>query len=99
MLTKKFDTKLDNEKKLIKEYKSNDVSNKESLTQDYINYTDKDEDVFEKILTQSSKKENLKNYTESDLEAFNNIFTNNKTAKNINNSLSKKISGKIYEKS
>ena len=96
-LTANLNTALDINKKIIKKKNNKNILNKKYLTQSFEKYTEKDENFFEKIISQSSNKSNLENYTESDLKAFDNITTNNYISTKGSNFLNNNFSGKIYE--
>ena len=97
LLTKNLNTKINNSKNLKKEIIIKDIVDEKYLSLDSTKYTEKDEGSFNRIISQSSDKNNSKNYTESDLKAFNNITTCSHISRNRYNSLNKDISGKIYE--
>ena len=97
LLTKNFNIKLNHSKKVIEESMDNDAANEIYLPNNKLNYTNEDEESFNKIISQSSNQKSSNDYTDLDLKKFDNIITNNNTHKKLDIPLNKNISGKIYE--
>ena len=81
------------EKKEIKKQESNETKKNENN-----NYTDKDVQAFENIISNTKKRINGQNYTEKDLKAFKNIVSPKDEIKEIPKTKIKNIPGKIYDK-
>ena len=81
------------EKKEIKKQESNKTKKNENN-----NYTDKDVQAFENIISNTKKRINGQNYTEKDLKAFKNIVSPKDEIKEIPKTKIKNIPGKIYDK-
>ena len=89
-MKKKKDKK---EKKQIKKQESNETKKNENN-----NYTDKDVQAFENIISNTKKRINGQNYTEKDLKAFKNIVSPKDEIKEIPKTKIKNVPGKIYDK-
>ena len=81
------------EKKEIKKQESNETKKNENN-----NYTDKDVQAFENIISNTKKRINGQNYTEKDLKAFKNIVSPKDEIKEIPKTKIKNVPGKIYDK-
>ena len=81
------------EKKEIKKQESNETKKNENN-----NYTDKDVQAFENIISNTKKRINGQNYTEKDLKAFENIVSPKDEIKEIPKTKIKNVPGKIYDK-
>ncbi len=81
------------EKKEIKKQESNETKKNENN-----NYTDKDVQAFENIISNTKKRINGQNYTEKDLRAFKNIVSPKDEIKEIPKTKIKNVPGKIYDK-
>ena len=81
------------EKKEIKKQESNETKKNENN-----NYTDKDIQAFENIISNTKKRINGQNYTEKDLKAFKNIVSPKDEIKEIPKTKIKNVPGKIYDK-
>ena len=81
------------EKKEIKKQESNETKKNENN-----NYTDKDVQAFENIISNTKKIINGQNYTEKDLKAFKNIVSPKDEIKEIPKTKIKNVPGKIYDK-
>ena len=94
IFTKYEDKKQDKiEKKEIKKQESNETKKNENN-----NYTDKDVQAFENIISNTKKRINGQNYTEKDLKAFKNIVSPKDEIKEIPKTKIKNVPGKIYDK-
>ena len=81
------------EKKEIKNQESSETKKNENN-----NYTDKDVQAFENIISNTKKRINGQNYTEKDLKAFKNIVSPKDEIKEIPKTKIKNVPGKIYDK-
>ena len=81
------------EKKEIKKQESSETKKNENN-----NYTDKDVQAFENIISNTKKRINGQNYTEKDLKAFKNIVSPKDEIKEIPKTKIKNVPGKIYDK-
>ena len=92
----KYEDKKEIKEEIVKHIKTEEKNEIKKEKSENKNYTEKDVQAFENIISKAPKKSNGQNYSEKDLKAFENIVSPKKEVKEIPKTKINNVPGKIY---